>query len=291
MLTSLAFTLAIGYALLQYLSNDLLLPDYLRQKYGNLFEYNSDGSLRLSGLFSSKARFGEAVVFSILIIYQRVFDNRQRALSILLLLLLLFLLANSYSRSGYLLAIICSTLFFSFKLWVIPVSYVKKALFLSCLVGASFMSTFHFIKYDSASVLNITALDTASIISRFQHWGILLENFSLYTPVQLLLGTGCSAFFPRSNINYFVIDNLYLALFNFGGLFGLLSFALLIFYFFKSTRDFKANINILTMRIFLIGLLFSGILLDNHNTVFLLIFSGMGLSNYLKWKAELLDSG
>jgi O-antigen ligase len=95
-----------------------------------------------------------------------------------------------------------------------------------------------------------------------------------------MLGTGTSARYSVLSSNYFVLDNVGLAIFLYSGLIGLLLFLLLyaqILWEAMRSRRTGGMPRWDPMIAFFACLLIEGMFVDNHNTIFVAMFAMMGM--------------
>ena len=117
-----------------------------------------------------------------------------------------------------------------------------------------------------------TLLDATSFGARRQHWSDVLETLVEASATDLLFGQGFAARFSPVDPRYFVVDNLYLAIVLYSGLVGMVFFVWMVSAALSAARR-NANLGQLTCLLSLLsGLLVSGFLVDNHNTVGLVVF-------------------
>ncbi len=267
---------ALGFGAIQVLVQDLLFSDHFRTELGVLFDTFVNGRVRATGLFASKARFGEAVTLALAVVGWRLLRGEKISLQIVLGLVLLWMLYNSYSRAGYFLAGV-TLLLLVLSAWKRRRNRNEelRLLFMSIIVITAVTLIGVFLSFQQENQIDI--FDAQSLIARLTHWESLgLQNVS-YGFVQQLFGTGQAAMFSRSEANYYVIDNLFLAVYVYGGTYGLMTFLLASFAVLRTARVWDHEGRLEPLRAFTLALFAEGLFLDNHNTLFLALFAVLAM--------------
>jgi hypothetical protein len=262
----------ILFATFQVLSQEMHFSDSLRTEFGLQFDLFTNGRLRAVGFFASAPRFAEFLVFILSwLLFDMISKGRFALLKLVMYGLCIWLLFNTYSRSGYVLFVGTTAMIILMKqrqifgargVWGLLARVIGLFGFAGLMIALV-----AFVDFGSLEVTNLT-----SFLARLQHWVILQERISNLTVLQYLFGSGNAAMYSRSELDYFVVDNLFLVLFLYSGFLGLLAFLLL----FISTimvalteirRHQEARI--LPVVALYVGLAFQGLFVDNHNTFFL----------------------
>ncbi len=270
---------AILFGLVQVMAGSLLVPQSYREEYGIVFETFVNGGLRVSSIFASPPRFAEVLVYAILhLVYFLLSWDRCRLFLMVGIVVSLFVLYHTYSRSGYVLLLGGLLLLLLLvrargprvvrdrQNWAVP-TIAGAAASVVLAVGAA--------SFDVDSSL----ADSTSMGARIGNWQSLLSFFRQLGTLQLLFGTGRSAHYSFLNQGYFVVDNLYLSIFLYGGLLGMTAFALMATALAREglQRAYERPERWLPFLAMSGASLLEGFFVDNHNTVFLLGFVAVGL--------------
>lgn len=267
------FALAnIAFATLQSVSQDLQMSVALRTDFGLLYETFSNGRLRVVGFFPSAPRFAEFLVLILLFLFFGMTKGRRRiVVNVAACAVCVWLMINTYSRSGYTLFTVTASIMFlvrqrhifgAWRLGAVLARLVVANVLVVALIAA-------------AGIVNLDALkivDVTSWLARIDHWVVLQANISHFTALQYMFGSGDAAMYSRSELDYFVVDNLYIGLFLYCGLAGTTFFFLM---FLATVQTAIAELRrspdskVLPILVFYIGLAVEGFFVDNHNTVFL----------------------
>lgn len=264
--------LSVLFGLAQVLLQDLLIPDQARFRFGIAFEsFVGNGRLRATGFFASPARYAEFLVF-VCLYAQRSFltSSSARVRWLLAVGLLTFILINTYSRAA-LIALAVGTL--------VQSTLLRQQITAIRGVGRlGYYAWISMLVFGGAGSLvwapgsEATLLDATSFGARRQHWSDVLETLVEASATDLLFGQGFAARFSPVDPRYFVVDNLYLAIVLYSGLVGMVFFVWMVSAALSAARR-NANLGQLTSLLSLLsGLLVSGFLVDNHNTVGLVVF-------------------
>jgi len=270
----LIFSILFGVA--QLWTQDLLFSDQVRFALGLEFDFFVNGRLRLTGLFASKARFGEAVTLALAFVFASLLKGDRPKAQLLLFAALMLLLYNSYSRAGYLLAVVTIFAIIAMYWQKLRKSSSSGLLFLIGLVGITTILSLG-ISASMMRELQVEQFDLQSFWARLSHWDTLRQSATARGLLSQFFGSGQAAMFSRSEVDYFVIDNLFLSLYFYGGLVGLATFLVLFFAITRAAKHYDKEGNMVPLRAFTIGLFFEGIFLDNHNTLFLALFAILAL--------------
>lgn len=270
------FALAcILFGSLQAFSQNLLLTEQVKAAFGLQFELFSNGQLRVVSFFASAPRFAEFLVFCMLyIFFQCVHQRKPIFFSLVLFAVCGWLLYNTFSRAGYVLMIsgLLSALILSRRKLLGPANsfvWLSRLFILFCIVLG--LVAFN-------SLIDIGALginDQTSMFARISTWMFEIEGLWQLSPIQFIFGTGEAPLFSRSEADYFAIDNLFLILLRYSGLLGFLSFLFMyiVLLDYAWRRWIAHNDPFLGCLIaFVIGLAFESIFVDNHNTLYLVMF-------------------
>jgi hypothetical protein len=269
---------AVGFGLLQTYKQDLLLPVAFRDRFGIVYERFVNENVRVLSFFASPPRFAELLVLIAAFIQHGFITGRRRGpASVLGYLLVVFVLYNTFSRSGYVLFL--STLIVQMFLMRRKflgsdgASRVRLYMVLVLLCGGMAMLVSGRLPFDSSVV------DTTSFTARQGHWSLLYQQAQGLSVSELFVGTGTSARFSVLSNDYFVVDNILLAVLLYSGLFGLLCF---LFLFARIAREGVRAIGGGEARweailAFYISLLVEGMFVDNHNTIFTVQFALIGM--------------
>lgn len=262
----------LAFGLWQVLAQDLSFSEQLREKLGLQFDFFVNGRVRITGLFASKARFGEAATFTLAVVYWQFLKGRRPVLQLLLIGVIIWLIYNSYSRAGYVLAFV-TLLIMTAMGWFYLKSRVqkKKLLYLSSIELTVIVTVLTVWLFSQDS--NLEVLDLNSLQARFSHWANLSSIADRFSLGEHLLGSGRAALYSRSEASYFVIDNVFVSMYLYGGLFGLISFCLLAISIVYAGKVYDPFGNLIPLRAFTMALFIEGFFLDNHNTIFLALIS------------------
>ncbi len=186
------------------------------------------------------------------------------------------LIVNTYSRAGYVLFVTTSiVLVLSRRGYVRGGSIGRLGSYLiSVLAGGTvLLLALDKIPFDRS------VLDTTSYISRQDNWASLIQRVYQGSVLDLFVGFGVSARFPRGDPRYFIIDNLWFALFLYGGILSLLGTSLMSVVVVRYALSVqRAGDRSLGPWIVLIpGLWVEGAFVDNHNTLFVCLLLILGL--------------
>ena len=274
---------SIGFGLIQLVSQQLYLSPEYQEAVGLLYESFVNGRLRLVSFFPSAPRFAEFLtIISLLILSRILLPRSDRLASGRMLLLLVYgvviiLLFNTYSRAGYLLFLSSSILL----------------VFLMRDSGRDGGGIGRFGRYAALAMGGMTAifvllgklpfdvsiLDNTSLQARQDSWSELFIRIGAGSPFDYLFGFGISARFTRGEYDYFIIDNLPLALFLYSGAIGLFAGVLMSI----TTVGFavqvrRAGAGTLEPWIAFVPCLWiEGIFVDNHNTLFISLIAMLGV--------------
>lgn len=262
----------LGIGVVQIISQDLLIAEEARASLGVVYEYFSNNMLRASSVMSSAARFGEVAAAIALIALAKMLRGGVRFATLTVLIIALFCLANTYSRASYIVFLVGGILVVLMT-WVtywrrrIPVPIALLAL-----VG------FVAILFLGFWVPTTGALDDTSLVARVAHWQAVADRVAHFDITDWLVGSSTTARFPINDPQYFVLDNVYLAHFMYGGIIGLAVFIGLVLTIIGLALRVAHRVGgtIIPLTSFYIALLCSGLFLDNHNSVNVAAFALLG---------------
>lgn len=265
------FLLCFGFGALQIYWQDLLLSDALRSQFGIEYDRFINGSIRATSFFASAPRFAECVVFASCFVLHKILARSGPVLVwVVLYGICLWLLLNTYSRSGYLLWIVSllvlvvlsrRKLFGGRNLWALMFAWTVCIGAVVALILVLAPNGFE----------GIALGDASSLDARQIHWDELFSRLSQFDILTLLFGTGDAAMYSRTDLEYYVVDNVLLAVAEFSGIFGLAAFLVLFFSLFRAALKVSARhpgLNLRPVLAFFLALLVEGQFLDNHNTIF-----------------------
>jgi hypothetical protein len=282
---------ALGFGLLQTLRQDLLLPPAFRAKFGIVYDTFINENIRVLSFFASPPRFAELLVFMASYVQHGLLTGRRRnPVSIVVYITILFVLYNTFSRSGYILFV--STLLLQLCMTRKQVNGGGKhsAVFrLYAVIAAVGMGLVALIARRVPSDLSI--VDATSLEARQGHWAVLIAQLREGGATDVLIGTGKSAHFSVLSPEYFVVDNLLLAIYLYSGLIGLIAFAYLYVRIFREGLQMRAKGDHARwdpILAFYVCLLAEGLFVDNHNTVFITQFVILGM---MAWDRLSLGDG
>lgn len=272
--------ICIFFGALQVYYQELLLPAQLREFYGLQYEFFTGGRLRAVSFFNSAPRFAEFISFFILyLVSYLLIANRNALLASAALVLLTWLLYNTFSRSGFILTLlgfflVITIYAFNFRLlrnWhhyaifvIVTILLVQALIYLS----------------QSQGFLSSEVFDTASLDARVAHWDSIFQAMPDYGVTDIFFGQGLAALFSRSEVEYFVVDNLFIAVFLYSGLAGVVSAAFFFGFLLRSALlKFKITQSpaILALLSLSLAMLFEGLFVDNHNAFFFVCLVMIGL--------------
>jgi hypothetical protein len=271
---------SVGFGLLQAVMQNLLLPRAYLDQFGIVYDHFVNNHVRVVGFFASPPRFAELLVLIASYVQYGILSGRKRGpLMFLSYGMILFVLYNTFSRSGYLLFL--ATLTVQLALLESHVLRERRSsgalrlyLVFACLATAMGLLVTGRLPFD-ASIFDVTSLD-----ARQGHWTRWLRHFQSEGTLDLIFGSGKSVHYSVLSSQYFVLDNVALAVLLYGGVAGLLIFLYLYYRVFRealkmrSLGDADRWIPILA---FYPCLLLEGMFVDNHNTIFLVQFAMLGM--------------
>lgn len=269
---------AVGYGALQVVRQDLFLPDSFRDLYGVVYDEFSNGRLRAQSFFASAPRFAEFLVLIALYCQHNLLVSRKSApmyyaVGYLVCLILLF---NTFSRSGYVLWAVA---------FLVHLVAVRGALPPSRHRAVAAMASAAVTLVASGFLLGVIRMDRSvadqtSLIARRGHWEVARAQMVEGDWWQVLIGAGVTARFSRSSNSYFVLDNVFLALVLYGGFLTLTALVLLYAGVLRALvriARLDPGSGVQPILAMLMGLGVEGMFVDNHNTLFLVLFVAVAM--------------
>jgi len=269
---------AAAFGLLQIWMQDLLVPDPFIQQFGIAYQDFVNGRVRALSFFASAPRFAELLVFLAAYLQHALFRRQFQLWRLLSYGAVLVALYNTYSRSGYVLFLATMLA----QLWFARVSGTRRRawnLVDALLVLGTACGVLILLTMDRLPV-EVAIFDATSWQARQLHWESVLSGLETEDLPALLFGTGRSAHFSRLSPEYFVVDNLFLAVFLYSGFFGLATFVWLVW---AVLRRGALAVSVggasrwHPVLAFSVALLVEGMFVDNHNTVFITQFAVLGM--------------
>lgn len=272
--------IAVGFGLLQIARQDLLLPAAYRERFGVVYDHFVNGHVRAISFFASPPRFAEFLVFIACYLMYGILGGHQRGpLRLASFGLVMIVLYNTFSRSGYVLFLAALAVqLVLLQRHVLRERRSSGALRLYAVFAGIFVALGLLLAgrlpFD-ASVVDVTSLD-----ARQGHWTDVFARFQNEGVGQLLFGSGESAHYPVLSPRYFVLDNVALAMLLYSGVVGLMIFLWLYYRLFReglSVEEFGGASRWTPMLSFYPALLVEGMFVDNHNTIFVVQFTILGM--------------
>jgi hypothetical protein len=270
---------SVAFGLVQVFLQDLMLPEAYRARFGVVFDEFVNGRIRAISVFASPPRFAELCVFVLCFMHVRILTGRSRVsvIGIVAYFATGYALYSTYSRSGYILFLVASLvqILVYWRVVVARAGLVATAgVAAVAVVGGAILGLGSSLQADSS------VLDQSSLLARHSHWSVVLAELRDAGTVATLFGEGRAARFSYLSADYFVLDNLVLALLVYSGAVGLLACVYLQIVLIRSgaqvaRRDGLAT-DLGTLVPLLAASLFEGLFVDNHNTVFVLQFAALG---------------
>jgi hypothetical protein len=216
-------------------------------------------------------------------------SKRRTVLIMALTIFILWILFNTYSRSGYILlasAAIALVAIYSLhaKILTKPYHYVGFIF-----IATASIQFFIYLAQD-INFFSYNVFDSTSLSARIDHWSQTIRSIQDYGIADILLGSGTAALFSRSELEYFVVDNMFISIFLYSGAFGLIS--ILVFYgmvlrFGVIKFGICNSPALLSLLALSLGMLVEGLFLDNHNAFFIVCTTIIALRAY-KQTAEIV---
>lgn len=269
---------AAAFGLLQIWVQDLLLPDVFIQQFGIAYQDFVNGRVRALSFFASAPRFAELLVLLAAYLQHALFRRQLQLWRLLSYGAVLFALYNTYSRSGYVLFL--GTLLA--QLWFARMSSTRRRTWNlddALLVLGTVCGVLVLLSFDRLPV-EMAIFDATSWHARQLHWETALSGLGTQDLPALLFGTGRSAHFSRLSPEYFVVDNLFLAVFLYSGVFGLVTFMWLVTAVLRRATEvvgLGGASRWHPVLAFSVALLVEGMFVDNHNTVYVTQFAVLGM--------------
>lgn len=269
------FAICMAFGAMQVIQQDLFLSDAAKVAFGLQFELFSNGRIRAVSLFASAPRFAEMISFVALCLFvDMLAGKRLLALRLALYVFSLWLLYNTFSRSGYILLATgtMAALLLArhdvlsarrIEVWGLRVGIATASLMLAVLAVTS-------VDFRALEIYDMT-----SMLARLNRWALDTADIGTFTAFQFLFGNGDAPLFSRSDVDYFAIDNLLLILLRYGGLLSVIAFLLLFMsIFFAGLSEVRKGGSALLRPLlaFQVGLFFQSLFVDNHNTIYLVLF-------------------
>lgn len=280
---SLLCVAALTFGLVQVVKQDLLLPETYREKFGIVYVEFVNDNVRAVSFFASAPRFAELLVLMASYLqFGFLTGERRGPIRIMVYLVTLYVLYSTYSRSGYVLFV--ATLLVQLLLMRSRLVGESQRHGGARLAAALFGLAAGLVALSLGRIpFDRSVIDTASFAARQAHWGDVFKNIDDQNILELILGTGTSAHFTVLSPEYFVVDNLALAIFLYSGILGLFSFVWLCFAVLREGLTMSHQAGYARwhpLLAFCTSLLVEGVFVDNHNTVFITLFAMMGM---LSW--------
>lgn len=271
---------AVCFGLVQTLSQDLLLPPGFRENFGVVWDEFVNGRVRATSFFASPPRFAELLVFCLAYLQYPMLTRRGTFWKLALpYLVVQFVLFNTYSRSGYVLFVAMTIL----QLILAATSRdpetretLRSRAFFIFAVGVLGLLSF----FGGRIQLDGSVTDSTSLLARQGHWSVLIQAIKSGGVPEFLFGTGRSAQFSAFSSDYFVVDNLLLAVYFHGGVLALAAFIYLFVSIARIALHHRTSSNSgrwVPILAFYLALPLEGMFVDNHNTVFLVQFALIGM--------------
>lgn len=271
---------AISFGLIQILSQNLLLPPGFRENFGVVWDEFVNGRVRATSFFASPPRFAELLVFCLAYLQYPMLAQRRGFWKFAgPYIVVQFVLLNTFSRSGYVLFGAMTLM----QLILIATSRNPEARMVlrSRVYFLALIATLVTLPLLSGTIrLDGSVTDSTSLLARQSHWSALIEAIRSGGVLDLLFGTGRSAQFSAFSEDYFVVDNLLLAVYFHGGLLALAGFAYLFVSIARTIlkdRHLRAASRWIPALAFYVALPVEGMFVDNHNTVLLVQFALIGM--------------
>ena len=268
---------AVAFGFLQAMRQDLFLPQSFLERFGIVFQTFVNERVRVLGFFASPPRFAELLVLVCALLQHSLITGKRRWLTMSAYLVTLWVLYNTFSRSGYVLflstlaiqLILMRRQFFGSDSGAVARFY---ALIAGAGAGLALLVAGRF-------PLDSSVTDTTSFAARQGHWSSLIDQLRGLGAFEVVLGTGTAARYSFLSSEYFVVDNVVLAMFLYGGVLGVLTFLWLFIRIFSvaavtAPRDRSRWDALLA---FYVSLLVEGMFVDNHNTIFIVQFALLGM--------------
>ena len=233
------------FGIIQYLYNE---PFILTGGSGDYLVVSSydfiGGGIRAFSIFTSGLAFGKFALF-LSLFWLIEFLNRQRYFStVSLLVFVFFLLAQlaifcTLTRSIYLHDIVSLIVLF-LLFYNIKTKYINGIIIFSVLFGLAIIYLIPLLPWSFFGADG--AFNTASIYARFSHWEKVSGIISEASFFQIIFGQGLMQNERFILTQGFIMDNVYIALFVYGGLLGLLT----TMYFYYQLYKYLCNVAIRT---------------------------------------------